>query len=305
MPVPLPNLDNRTYNDLVEEALRMIPAHAPEWTNHNSSDPGITLIELFAYLTEMLLYRVNRITDDNVWAFLQLLNGPQWQPSASLDEEKQRTLAKLRQPTRAVTVKDFETLAGAIDPERIARVHGVPRRNLHASPIQDRPGHMSVVIVPKAGEEVGLEALYQRVAQNLEPRRLITTRVHVVGPQYAKVGVQLTLSPKPDHKEETVHAEAVQALRTFFTDGPQGNGWPFGRDIYISDIYQLLDRLDGIDYVTQTGNLPELTADAGRLIREGGQLVAVRLHPHELVEADIRESDITVRPAPTPSYRLR
>jgi hypothetical protein len=54
------------------------PNYAPEWTNYNPSDPGITLIEMFAYLTEMLLYRQNRITDDNLRTFLRLLNGPDW-----------------------------------------------------------------------------------------------------------------------------------------------------------------------------------------------------------------------------------
>jgi len=71
MPLELPNLDDRTYEDLVAEALRLIPNYAPEWTNYNPSDPGITLIEMFAYLTEMLLYRQNRITDDNLRTFLR------------------------------------------------------------------------------------------------------------------------------------------------------------------------------------------------------------------------------------------
>ena len=54
MPIRLPNLDDRRYAELVEEALELIPVHAPQWTNHNPSDPGIMLVELFAYLTEML-----------------------------------------------------------------------------------------------------------------------------------------------------------------------------------------------------------------------------------------------------------
>ena len=56
----------------------MIPAWAPEWTNYNPSDPGITLIELFAYLSEMLLYRLNRVGDANLLEFLKLINGPSW-----------------------------------------------------------------------------------------------------------------------------------------------------------------------------------------------------------------------------------
>ncbi|MFW5667313.1 MAG: baseplate protein J, partial [Coleofasciculus sp.] len=65
MSLPLPNLDDRTYADLVEEARSLIPIECPEWTDHNPSDTGIILIELFAWLTEMVLYRVNRIPDQN------------------------------------------------------------------------------------------------------------------------------------------------------------------------------------------------------------------------------------------------
>ena len=54
--IPPPKLDDRTFNDIVEEAISMIPRYAPEWTNHNPSDPGITLIELAAWMTDLLIY---------------------------------------------------------------------------------------------------------------------------------------------------------------------------------------------------------------------------------------------------------
>src|SRR5262245_35337228 len=109
MPLNLPNLDDRTYNDLVQEALAAIPAHAPEWTNHNPSDPGITLVEMFAYLTELLIYRVDRITDANRLAFLKLLKGLDWtpSPSQSLTEQIRAAVLELREPNRAVTCEDF------------------------------------------------------------------------------------------------------------------------------------------------------------------------------------------------------
>ena len=96
MPIQLPNLDDRRYADLVDEARRLIPVHAPQWTNHNPSDPGITLIELFADLTDMLLYRLNRVTDENQRKFLKLLNGPQWQPGADLQADIRATVLDLR-----------------------------------------------------------------------------------------------------------------------------------------------------------------------------------------------------------------
>jgi hypothetical protein len=71
-----PVLDARTYQDLVDEALARIPIHNPEWTNFNRSDPGVTLIELFAFLTESLLYRANQIPERNRRAFLSLLGVP-------------------------------------------------------------------------------------------------------------------------------------------------------------------------------------------------------------------------------------
>jgi len=71
--IPPPKLDDRTFNDIVEEAISMIPRYAPEWTNHNPSDPGITLIELAAWMTDQLIYRLNQVPDKNYVAFLNLL----------------------------------------------------------------------------------------------------------------------------------------------------------------------------------------------------------------------------------------
>ena len=71
--IPLPKLDDRKWEDLVREAVDLIPQYCPEWTNHNASDPGITLLELFAWLIEVLLYRLNRVGEKNYLAFLNLM----------------------------------------------------------------------------------------------------------------------------------------------------------------------------------------------------------------------------------------
>lgn len=77
--IPLPKLDDRKWEDLVNEAVGLIPKYCPDWTNHNASDPGITLIELFAWLVELMLFRLNRVTDKNYLAFLDLM-GIELQP---------------------------------------------------------------------------------------------------------------------------------------------------------------------------------------------------------------------------------
>jgi predicted phage baseplate assembly protein len=76
MPLTVPAIDDRRYQDLLNEALARIPVHNPEWTNFNRSDPGVTLIELFAFLTENLLYRSNQIPERNRLKFLSLLGVP-------------------------------------------------------------------------------------------------------------------------------------------------------------------------------------------------------------------------------------
>ena len=73
MPLDVPKLDDLTFQDLVDEAKRRIPQLCSSWTDHNVSDLGITLIELFAYMTEQYLYRLNQVPEKNYIAFLNLL----------------------------------------------------------------------------------------------------------------------------------------------------------------------------------------------------------------------------------------
>ncbi|MEH1128246.1 putative baseplate assembly protein [Micromonospora sp. CPCC 206061] len=73
MSLPAPNLDDRRFQDIVDEAKRRIPRHCPDWTDHNVSDPGVALIELFAWMTEMTLYRLNQVPDRLYVKFLELV----------------------------------------------------------------------------------------------------------------------------------------------------------------------------------------------------------------------------------------
>ena len=73
MSLPSPNLDDRKFQDIVDDVKRQIGRRCPEWTDHNVSDPGVTLLELFAWMMEMTLYRVNQIPEKNYIAFLEML----------------------------------------------------------------------------------------------------------------------------------------------------------------------------------------------------------------------------------------
>ncbi len=83
MTLPEIQLDDRRFQDLVSEARQRIHRACPEWTEHNVSDPGITLIELFAWMTEMTIYRLNRVPDKLHVALLELLGVKLDGPSAA------------------------------------------------------------------------------------------------------------------------------------------------------------------------------------------------------------------------------
>lgn len=87
MALPIPNLDDlRFQSDLVDEARKRIIHYCPEWTEYNISDPGITLIELFAWMTEMMIYRLNRVPEKNYLKFLDML-GFQLEPAKTAETD--------------------------------------------------------------------------------------------------------------------------------------------------------------------------------------------------------------------------
>jgi hypothetical protein len=83
MPLIVPRIDDRDYDRLLSETLARIPVHNPDWTNFNDSDPGVTLLQLFAFLTDNLLYRANLIPERNRLKFLELLGIALRHPAAA------------------------------------------------------------------------------------------------------------------------------------------------------------------------------------------------------------------------------
>ena len=182
----------------------------------------------------------------------------------------------------------------AAEPQKIARVRCVPRRNLVSeNPLkpEERPGHVSVVIVPNAPADTSnpqpTAELIKTVNDYLELKRLLTTRVQVVPPRYVEVGVQMTLHLNRDVREADISTNVISTVRKFLhplTGGTDGKGWPFGRNVYVSEIYELLDKFEGIDFVTPTNDQEELTvSEPERLLRDKGKLIAVKIQPEELV----------------------
>jgi predicted phage baseplate assembly protein len=123
MPLPLTNLDTRRWSDLVEEAHALIPRFAPRWTDHNTHDPGVTIIELLAWLVEHDVYRLNRVPDRHKRKFLSLVGFPPLPPQPA-----QTVLAMSPAPgAGVVALPAGTTLAPIATPQTVRIAEDAPR----------------------------------------------------------------------------------------------------------------------------------------------------------------------------------
>jgi len=282
MPVELPNLDDLTFDDLIAEALRLIPTYAPLWTNHNPSDPGITLLELFAYLTEMQLYRINCVPESHIRMFLKLLNGSKSEAYANVDLNTaiMNTIQDIRKVDRAVSCDDYVRLAMEAD-KRVARVLCLPKRDLRRSFERVAPGYVGLIVVPEKENANYLESIINSVKDYLEGRRLITTRIHVLGPQYLDFQISYKLILLPGFLEMGVYKSCNAKLTDYFSS----DIWPFGRSVYISEIYALLDQVAGVDAVEDVSIkiVPSANLYSSKITSNNPKESSILLNPHQLI----------------------
>ena len=133
MPLPAPQLDDRKFQDIVDEAKRLIPRYCPEWTNHNVSDPGVALIELFAWMSEMVLYRVNQVPERLYVHFLNMVGIEPFPPSVARVDLDVLAVDGARDPGRGPGRHPGQTTAGASSGKcRRGRLHH--RRDLVIAP---------------------------------------------------------------------------------------------------------------------------------------------------------------------------
>ncbi|GLP69865.1 hypothetical protein TUSST3_64860 [Streptomyces sp. TUS-ST3] len=134
-----PVLDDRTYAQLREELIRRIPVYTPEWTDHNESDPGIVLLDLFSFLGESLLYRFNQIPDATKVAFLRLLDV---QPLPALAAQA-LVRVETETPRGAQLPTGAQLTAGAVPFETTSEVHAWPLDAVGAGKKAARPAKNS------------------------------------------------------------------------------------------------------------------------------------------------------------------
>jgi predicted phage baseplate assembly protein len=173
----------------------------------------------------------------------------------SLFDAKARAVALLSERDRAVTLEDFEQLALAIPGVPIARAKALADYDPKL-PCVPAPGSVTVVVISKCPQTRPVPGpdLLRAVEQYLERRRLLTTEVHVIGPDYTTVAVHATLHARPEASSRELIAHANAALKQFFdpiNGGQDGKGWTMGRAVYRSEILARLNALPGVLYVDE------------------------------------------------------
>jgi uncharacterized phage protein gp47/JayE len=170
---------------------------------------------------------------------------------------------QLKTRNRAVTAEDFETLT-LESHTGIARAKTLPLFD-PVQPTVEVPGNVTVIAMPKGGGPLS-QALRNTIRAYLDERRLVTARIYVKDPDYISVSVQATVTKKPEADADDVRDRVEQTLAEFldpeyggdperaakYVQGlsqERGTGWEFGRAVYLSELYEVMERVEGVDHV--------------------------------------------------------
>ena len=263
-----------SFDEFVHESVALIPAYAPGWTNHNPSDPGITLVELFAYFSEILAYRALRVTPDAKLHFLRLLEGgaahnPEIRPgisSARLDAAINARVAALSHAACVVTKEDFDHAARRAVAEQLGVAEIVHTRTIIGADLGEAAGaeqggaaaaDVSVILAPERElDDAALQQLCAHVRGVLAARCLLTTRVHVLGPVVLHVEIGCRLALELGAAPQAVADAIDAALRRHFGPlvagepaDPAAAGRPFGGALHLSEVVEVVDGVEGVDWV--------------------------------------------------------
>ena len=174
-----------------------------------------------------------------------------------------RATAEREAVARAVTLEDIEVLVRTMPGTRIGRVKAVANTSA-ALPAFDAPGVVTIIVAPAmpVPRPTPSRGLQRAVARYLARRRILGTRFEVIGPEYRVVTARTQIQSLAGHAPSTVAERVRRALNTFLDPlrgGTDGQGWPFGRDVYRSEVMDCIDRVAGVDHVLAL----ELIADDG------------------------------------------
>jgi len=187
---------------------------------------------------------------------------------------------QLKTRNRAVTNEDFETLT-LESSTGIARAKTLPLFD-PARPTEETPGVVSVIAMPKGGGTLSM-ALRNAIRVYLDTRRLVTAQLYVIDPEYIPVDIKATVVKTEEANASALENKVKKVIAEFlnpeyggeaqkavdYIEGvslERGSGWDFGRDVYLSELYELMERIHGVDHVeTITTPSSNLTIEKNQL----------------------------------------
>lgn len=253
MPIPIPNLDDRNYNQLLNETAGVIARYFPEYADIGASDPAMAVNELFCYLFDIAVYQINRITPDTRDNFAALL-GIRPVYGRPPEESLRQAHAKLSRVERAITPEDIEAVIKKVSADRqvcsapVKRVCVIPGDPVRVFILQEkRTGSPKRL---KSEREADLRSLYKC----LRERSPLGTHYLLAHASILGVGISAEVVKRRDStiSDESLRQNISNRLGSFFgpfTGGDLGKGWEFGKAVSRGDIYGLIEGMSGVDHV--------------------------------------------------------
>ncbi|MCD6302431.1 MAG: putative baseplate assembly protein [Anaerolineae bacterium] len=216
----------------------------------------------------------------------------------TLEEAMFRAKSLMRTRYRAVTAEDYEFLARQAFPGRVARVRCLQTPITGGRGGAPSPGQVYVMIIPAIHEQEAQgyipltrlalsDDLRDEVHAYLDERRLLTTRLQVRQAGFKRVRVHARIVARPGVDHVRLEQDVIAALnRTLnpLVGGPDGTGWPFGRELYLSDLYACIQGVAGIQYIQDVAMFTVDEADRTQPIERKLELLA-----HEVVVSDLHQ----------------
>jgi hypothetical protein len=283
MAIPQPNLYTKKFQDILDEMLASIPKHTDKWTNYNSSDPGITILEMLAWVGDITLYRIDRIPEETYTSFLRLVAGAAGNEDVEnllnkpdLDRSHQKILSLLKEVEnenkkttdeingavltflssrfRAITEEDFRELA--IEATDFANSPSKVERAI----VSADETKVEIIVVPdkwaeyeelkESDKNAEYNRLIKQVSDYLDPRRLIGTVVEVKKPFFESVNIEIKIVSSPYAKFENVREKVIDRIVNYLdplVGGHKRDGWPYGRPLTVYEVAQVIEETEGVE----------------------------------------------------------
>ena len=254
MPIQIPNLDDRNYDQLMKETAGIIARYFPEYADIGPADPAVAINELFGYLFDITMYQLNRVTPEARQNFASLLGVPKTFGQAP-EEALRLAHAKLARINRMVTADDIEAVIKKESLDKSVCSEPVRRVWVKRNEAAGEALHVFVVqqgaltsITKKHKEDI------RRIYTLIRRRSPIGTRCLVAHAPVLGVGLSAEIVKRRDStisagKLATDISNRLTAFIHPLTGGESGQGWAFGKAVSRGDIYGIIEGTPGVDHV--------------------------------------------------------